>query len=111
MQMLRFCFVTLARPSLATLALPPLVIAMGGAVSSAAAQTDTYPRMAAISQYQMEETAEIQLARRVPAEAELTKDKKGELLVRGDWGMEPRGHVLHPGGSRRRLRPVGCRRG
>ena len=63
MQMLRFCFVTLARPSLAALALPPLVIAMGGAVSSAAAQTDTYPRMAAISQYQMEETAEIQLAR------------------------------------------------
>jgi hypothetical protein len=61
MQILRFCFVTFARPSLA--ALPPLVIAMGCAVSSAAAQTDTYPRMAAIGQYQMEESAEIQLAR------------------------------------------------
>jgi hypothetical protein len=55
MQILRFCFVTFARPS--------LVIAMGCAVSSAAAQTDTYPRMAAIGQYQMEESAEIQLAR------------------------------------------------
>jgi len=63
MQILRFCFVTFARPSLAALALPPLVIAMGCAVSSAAAQTDTYPRMAAIGQYQMEESAEIQLAR------------------------------------------------
>jgi hypothetical protein len=41
MQILRFCFVTFARPSLAALALPPLVIAMGCAVSSAAAQTDT----------------------------------------------------------------------
>jgi hypothetical protein len=63
MEILRFCFVTFARPSLAALALPPLVIAMGCAVSSAAAQTDTYPRMAAIGQYQMEESAEIQLAR------------------------------------------------
>ena len=63
MQILRFCFATFARPSLAALALPPLVIAMGCAVSSAAAQTDTYPRMAAIGQYQMEERAEIQLAR------------------------------------------------
>jgi hypothetical protein len=63
MQILRFCFVTFARPSLAALALPQLVIAMGCAVSSAAAQTDTYPRMAAIGQYQMEESAEIQLAR------------------------------------------------
>jgi hypothetical protein len=63
MQILRFCFVTFARPSLAALALLPLVIAMGCAVSSAAARTDTYPRMAAIGQYQMEESAEIQLAR------------------------------------------------
>jgi hypothetical protein len=63
MRILRFSCVTFARPSLAALALPPLVIAMGGAVSSAAAQTDTYPRMAAIGQYQMEESAEIQLAR------------------------------------------------
>ena len=36
---------------------------MGCGVSNAAAQTDTYPRMAAIGQYQMEESAEIQLAR------------------------------------------------
>jgi hypothetical protein len=63
MQILRFCFVTFAQPSLAAFALPPLVIAMGCAVSSAAAQTDTYPRMAAIGQYQMEESDEIQLAR------------------------------------------------
>ena len=55
MQILRFCFVTFARPS--------LVIASVCGVSSAAAQTDTYPRMAAIGQYQMEESAEIQLAR------------------------------------------------
>ena len=63
MQLLRFCFVTFARPSLAALALPSLVIAIVCGVSSAAAQTDTYPRMAAIGQYQMEESAEIQLAR------------------------------------------------
>jgi hypothetical protein len=55
--------VTFARPSLAALALPSLVIAIVCGVSSAAAQTDTYPRMAAIGQYQMEESAEIQLAR------------------------------------------------
>jgi hypothetical protein len=63
MQILRFRFATFARPSLAALALPLLVIAMGCAVSNAAAQTDAYPRMAAIGQYQMEESAEIQLAR------------------------------------------------
>ena len=58
-----FCLQTFALPSLAALALPPLVIAMGCGVSNAAAQTDKYPRVAAISQYQMEESAEIQLAR------------------------------------------------
>ena len=63
MQILRFRFATFARPSLAALALPLLVIAMGCPVSNAAAQTDAYPRMAAIGQYQMEESAEIQLAR------------------------------------------------
>ncbi len=47
---IRFCFVTLARPSLAALAVPSLVIAIVCGVSSAAAQTDTYPRMAAIGQ-------------------------------------------------------------
>ena len=40
-----------------------LVIAMGCGVSNAAAQTDKYPRMAAIGQYLMEKNAEIQLAR------------------------------------------------
>ena len=55
MPILRFCFVTFARPS--------LVIAIVCGASSAAAQTDTYPNMAAIGQYQMEESAEIQLAR------------------------------------------------
>ena len=85
MQRLRFCFVTLARLSLAALALPPLVIAMGGAVSSAAAQTDTYPRMAAISQYQMEETAEIQLARSAAPES-ISRD--ATILVLGRQGYE-----------------------
>jgi hypothetical protein len=55
MPILRFCFVTFARPSLA--------IAIVCGVSSAAAQTDTYPKMAPIGQYQMEESPEIQLAR------------------------------------------------
>jgi hypothetical protein len=54
---------TFALPSLAALAQLPAAIAMGGGVSNAAAQTDKYPRMAAIGQYQMEESAEIQLAR------------------------------------------------
>ena len=65
MQILRFCFATFARPSRAALArpLPRLIIAMGCAGSRAAAPTDTYPKMAAIGQYQMEERAEIQLAR------------------------------------------------
>jgi hypothetical protein len=50
MQILRFCFVTLSRPSLAALALPPLVIAMGCAVSSAAAVPQTTnPPMPAMS--------------------------------------------------------------
>jgi hypothetical protein len=40
-----------------------LVIAMGCGVSNAAAQTDKYPKMAAIGQYLMKKTAEIQLAR------------------------------------------------
>jgi len=40
-----------------------LVIAMGCGVSNASAQTDKYPRMAAIGEYLMEKNAEIQLAR------------------------------------------------
>jgi hypothetical protein len=54
---------TFALPSLTARVLPLLVIAMGSDASNAAAQTDTYPRMAAIDEYQMEESAEIQMAR------------------------------------------------
>jgi hypothetical protein len=63
MQVRSFRLLTFALPSRAALALPLLVIAMGYRVSNAAAQTDRYPTMAAIGQYQMEESAEIQLAR------------------------------------------------
>ena len=63
MQILRFRFATFARFCFVTFARPSLVIAIVCGVPSAAAQTDTYPRMAAIGQYQMEESAEIQLAR------------------------------------------------
>ena len=44
-------------------ALPLLVVALGFNVPRAEAQTERYPKMAAIGQYQMEEGAEIQLAR------------------------------------------------
>jgi hypothetical protein len=40
-----------------------LIINIACGVSRAAAQSDTYPRMAAIDQYLMEKNAEIQLAR------------------------------------------------
>jgi hypothetical protein len=63
MQVRSFRLPTFRLPSLAALALRPLVISMGFGVANAAAQTDRYPRMAAIGQYQMEESAEIQLAR------------------------------------------------
>jgi hypothetical protein len=63
MQVRSFRLPTFRRPSLAALALRPLIISMGFGVANAAAQTDRYPRMAAIGQYQMEESAEIQLAR------------------------------------------------
>jgi hypothetical protein len=76
---------TFALPSLAALALPPLVIAMGCGVSNAAAQTDKYPRMAAISQYQMDESAEIQLARSA-APNSISGD--ATILVLGRQGYE-----------------------
>ena len=50
-------------PSFAARALPALGIAMACGVSNAVAQTDRYSRMAAIGQYLMEESAEMQLAR------------------------------------------------
>ena len=71
--------------SVSAFALPPLVIAMGCGVSNAAAQTDKYPRMAAISQYQMEESAEIQLARSA-APNSISGD--ATILVLGRQGYE-----------------------
>src|SRR6476661_6809273 len=46
-----------------------LVITMSCGVLNAAAQTDKYPRMAAIDQYLMEKNAEIQLARSAAPES------------------------------------------
>jgi len=62
-----------------------LVIAMGCGVSNAAAQTDKYPRMAAIGQYLMEKNAEIQLARSAAPES-ISRD--AEVLVLGRHGFE-----------------------
>ena len=62
-----------------------LVIAMGCGVSNAAAQTDKYPRMAAIGQYLMENNAEIQLARSAAPES-ISGD--AEVLVLGRHGFE-----------------------
>ena len=61
-----------------------LVIAMG-CVSNAAAQTDKYPRMAAIGQYLMEKNAEIQLARSAAPES-ISRD--ATILVLGRQGYE-----------------------
>jgi hypothetical protein len=62
-----------------------LVIAMGCGVSNAAAQTDKYPRMAAIGQYLMEKDAEIQLARSAAPES-ISRD--ATILVLGRQGYE-----------------------
>ena len=62
-----------------------LVIAMACAVSNAAAQTDAYSRMAAIGQYQMEQSAEIQLARSA-APTSISRD--ATILVLGRQGYE-----------------------
>jgi len=60
-----------------------LVIAMGCGVSNAAAQTDKYPRMAAIGQYLMEKNAEIQLARSAAPDS-ISRD--ATILVLGRQG-------------------------
>jgi hypothetical protein len=60
-----------------------LVIAMGCGVSNAAAQTDKYPRMAAIGQYLMEKNAEIQLARSAAPDS-ISRD--ATVLVLGRQG-------------------------
>jgi hypothetical protein len=62
-----------------------LVIAMGCGVSNAAAQTDKYPRMAAIGQYLMEKNAEILLARSAAPDS-VSKD--ATVLVLGRQGYE-----------------------
>jgi hypothetical protein len=62
-----------------------LVIAMGCRVSNAAAQTDKYPRMAAIGQYLMEKNAEIQLARSAAPDS-ISHD--ATILVLGRQGYE-----------------------
>ena len=62
-----------------------LVIVMGCGVSNAAAQTDKYQRMAAIGEYLMEKTAEIQLARSAAPDS-ISKD--ATVLVLGRQGYE-----------------------
>jgi hypothetical protein len=62
-----------------------LVIAMGCGVSNAAAQTDKYPRMAAIGQYLMEKNAEVQLARSAAPDS-ISRD--ATVLVLGPQGYE-----------------------
>jgi hypothetical protein len=62
-----------------------LVIALGCGVSNAAAQTDKYPRMAAIGQYLMENNAEIQLARSAAPDS-ISRD--ATILVLGRQGYE-----------------------
>ena len=62
-----------------------LVIAMGCGVSNAAAQTDKYPKMAAIGQYLMEKNAEIQLARSAAPDS-ISRD--ATILVLGRQGYE-----------------------
>src|SRR5262249_38726391 len=62
-----------------------LVIALGCGVSNAAAQTDKYPRMAAIGQYLMEKDAEIQLARSAAPDS---IRREATILVLGGQGYE-----------------------
>jgi hypothetical protein len=80
-----FCIPTFALPSLTARALPLLVIAMGCGASNAAAQADKYPRMAAIDEYQMEESAEIQMARSA-APNSISRD--ATILVLGRQGYK-----------------------
>jgi len=63
-----------------------LVIAMGCAVSHAAAQTDKYPKLAPIGEYLMERNAEIQLARSAAPDS-ISSD--ATVLVLRRQGYEP----------------------
>jgi hypothetical protein len=62
-----------------------LIIAMGGGMSRAAAQSDPYPKMAPVDQYLMEKTAEIQLARSAAPDS-ISRD--ATILVLGRQGYE-----------------------
>lgn len=62
-----------------------LVIAMGCGLSNGAAQTEKYPRMAAIGEYLMEKSAEIQLARSAAPDS-ISRD--ATILVMGRKGYE-----------------------
>jgi len=62
-----------------------LVIQVAGGMVSAAAQSDEYPKMAAIDQYLMEKDAEIQLARSAAPES-ISRD--ATILVLGRQGYE-----------------------
>lgn len=66
-----------------TRALSILALAMLCAVAAAAAQAETYPKMAAIGAYQMEERAEIQLAR---SAAPTSISSNATILVLGPQG-------------------------
>lgn len=72
-------------PSFAARALLTLGIAVAWSVSNAAAQTDRYPRMAAIGQYLMEQSAEIRLAR---SAAPMSISRDATILVLGQQGYE-----------------------
>jgi hypothetical protein len=62
-----------------------LVIALASGVSSAAAETDKYPKMAPIEQYMMDRTAEIRLARSAAPES-ISRD--ATVVVLGRQGYE-----------------------
>lgn len=72
-------------PGLSAWFVPTLVIAMACGVSNAAAQSAAYPRMAPIGQYQMEQSAEIQLAR---SAAPISISRDATILVLGPQGYE-----------------------
>ena len=68
-----------------TLKILALLIAVGYGGSTAAAQTNRYPRMAAIDQYLMDKDAEVQLARSAAPDS-LSRD--ATILVLGRQGYE-----------------------
>ncbi|HEX4560327.1 MAG TPA: hypothetical protein VH113_00730 [Gemmatimonadales bacterium] len=62
-----------------------LLVALGGGGSTAAAQADQYPHLAAIGQYLMDSSAEIQLARSAAPDS-ISRD--ATILVLGRQGYE-----------------------